>query len=110
MSKKIIDVINCLIFFDEKLFKCSKFLQTVLNYSKDVLFIVKMIRLLSKFIVFVLISLFMKQHQASKIFVSYLMSMMKKQLKKNSCTNKNSNVKFIDVIQFFIEANVRKNA
>lgn len=110
MSKKVVVAANCLVFFGEKLSKCPEFLQAALDYPEDLLFTAEMIRLLPKAAAPVLAPLLMRQHQASKILVSYLVPMVEERLKRNPITDKNSTAKPIDVIQFFIEADARKNA
>ena len=97
-------------FFGEKLSKCPEFLQAALDYPEDLLFTAEMIRLLPKSAAPVLAPLLMRQHQASKILVSYLMPMVEERLKGDPMTDKTSTTKPIDVIQIFIKADARKNA
>jgi cytochrome P450 len=110
MSKKVVVAANCLVFFGEKLSKCPEFLQAALDYPEDLLFTAEMLRLLPKSAAPVLAPLLMRQHQASKVLVSYLMPIVEERLKEDPITGQTSSIKSVDVIQFFIEADARQNA
>lgn len=100
MFKKVVIVTNCLIFFDEKLFEYSEFLQTALEYSEDLSFTTKILRSLSKSAAPSLVSSLLRQYQASNIIVSYLRSTAKARSKRDSSTDNSSIIKFFDIIQF----------
>ncbi len=110
MAKRVVVVANSLVFFGEKLSRCPKFLQAALDYPEDLLFTAEILRLLPKSAAPMLAPVLMRQHQASKVLLSYLMPVVEERLKQDPTVDSTSTAKPMDVIQFFIEADARKNA
>lgn len=109
MAKKVIVAANSLAFFGEDLSREPEFLKAALDYPEDLLRTAEILRLIPLALGSLAAPLLMRQYRASKVLVEYLLPVVQSRLNQSRSQTELPHPKPVDCIQFFVNANSRKN-
>lgn len=111
MAKRVITAANSRVFFGEQLSGNSEFLKAALEYPEDLLKAAEILRLIPSAFAPFLSPFLMRQYQASKILVRYLIPVVESRLKRRTSGHTfESHAKPVDCIEFFVDANSVKES
>ncbi|MCJ1312326.1 hypothetical protein MMC25_006000 [Agyrium rufum] len=106
MAKRLITVVNCSVFFGERLAGIDKFVRAAEQYLDDFFVTAEVLRLTPAFLAPWLAPMLMKHYQASEILVSHLTPEIEERLRQKN--EGITNEKHVDIIQFFVDSTTRK--
>ncbi|KAL6719191.1 ADP-ribosylation factor protein 3 [Lecanora helva] len=108
-AKGIIAAANSHAFFGETLSSDPEFLKAALDYPEDLFKTAEVLRLVPSFLAPIIAPILMRQHRASRILVEHLTPVVEERLQKSHSSDISAHDKPIDCIQFFVDANSKKN-
>lgn len=109
MAKKLIVAANSLALFGKELSRGPKFLKAALNYPEDLLRTAEILRLIPLALGPFAAPLLMRQYRASKVLVEYLLPVVEDRLNESRSQPDLPHPQHVDCIQFFVNANLRKD-
>lgn len=110
MAKKVIVAANSLAFFGKELSREPEFLKAALDYPEDLLRTAEILRLMPLALGPFAAPLLMRQYRASKVLVAYLLPLVEARLNQSRSQPPDlPHPKHVDCIQFFVNANSRKD-
>ena len=109
MAKSVITAANSLAFFGPELSREPDFLKAALDYPEYLLTTAEVLRLLPAVLAPFIAPILMRQHRASKTLVDYLTPLIDERLDHQASEENTLNGRPVDCIQFFIDANSRKD-
>ena len=109
MAKRLVTAANSLVFFGEELSRNPAFLEAALVYPEDLLATAEILRFIPSILAPLAAPFLMRQHQASKVLVAHLMPLVEERLRQSKLKDRDPQIKHNDCIQFFVDANTRKD-
>lgn len=108
-AKEIVAAANSRAFFGETLSSNPEFLKAALDYPEDLFKTAEVLRLIPSVLAPFIAPILMRQHRASKVLVEHLTPVIEQRLHQNRPNDDLPGEKPVDCIQFFIDANLKKD-